>query len=493
MKIARHLWVLVILIGLIIVNCREEAVFTNNPNDQPRFSLDTLRFDTVFTERGSVTRSFKIYNPHSQSLAIEKVSYRGGAEGKFRMNIDGFQGPEITDIEIAPKDSTYAFIEITIDPDLPVSESPFIIEDALVFETNGVQKLVFLEAWGQNANYIPGVNQNNAISLLSCNNQTVVWDDPKPYVIFGALIIDSCGLEISAGTRIFVHGGFGQVDDLIFNGGIVLVERSGVIRSLGEPDLPVEWSTDRLEESFQDDPGQWSGIRILSGSKGNVFRSNIIRNSIIGIEVDSSANLILDKTAIHTTAGTGLIGVHANISALNCLFANNGTSSFEALHGGDYLFDHCTFANFGTDRPALSLANFRCLDVPSCSNVLVNDLDFKAVNCIVTGSLDDEISLSNIDVLSGQSSGVEFSYNFDHCIVAVDEITEDYPDFFDHCNSCFEWERNQALFINIDNINYDLDSLSVAQNRGLKSGVSDDLLGRSRDSEPDLGCYERQD
>lgn len=42
------------------------------------FSLDTLTFDTVFTNLGTATRRFKVYNPHNQIIRINNVFLGGG-------------------------------------------------------------------------------------------------------------------------------------------------------------------------------------------------------------------------------------------------------------------------------------------------------------------------------------------------------------------------------------------------------------------------------
>lgn len=476
----------------LLSNCREEQVFSNSPGEQPQFSVDTLMFDTVFTERGSITRYIRVYNRHDNAMRIERVYLEEAENSRFRINVDGTQGPEVNNLEIAPGDSAYVFVEVTIDPNEPVSSSPFVIEEQLVFSTNEQDRKVLLQAWGQNANYVPLVNGNNSIAVLSCGNSTVEWNDPKPYVIFGALVVDSCALEIAAGTRVYVHGGISVVDDLIFNGGFLFIGKKGSLRSLGTANAPVIWTTDRLEESFQDDAGQWAGIRILAESKGNVFRNSVIRNSILGIQVDSAAELELEQSMIHTTSGSGLIGVAATISATNCLFANNNQSAFEAVQGGNYSFDHCTFANFGTDRSAINLSNFRCLDLPACSQVLPGDLFFRCRNSIITGSLKDEIQLGHIDVLSGSATGTEFDYRFEHCFVRVDEMLEDYPDFFDFCENCNDYDFGQDLFVSVDEVNYALDTLSRAIDYGADIGVADDIEGNPRDAAPDAGCYEYQ-
>src|SRR5690606_14362083 len=60
---------LVVAIALGMSACLDES-FTSDPADQPAFSTDTLSFDTVLTSISTVTRLFKIYNPHNRFLRI---------------------------------------------------------------------------------------------------------------------------------------------------------------------------------------------------------------------------------------------------------------------------------------------------------------------------------------------------------------------------------------------------------------------------------------
>ena len=64
---------LLFALGLLIWNgCRDrEDDFITDGSVELRFSLDTLRFDTVFTELGSATRYFKVYNPNSRPLRLD--------------------------------------------------------------------------------------------------------------------------------------------------------------------------------------------------------------------------------------------------------------------------------------------------------------------------------------------------------------------------------------------------------------------------------------
>jgi hypothetical protein len=148
------------LASILFQNCRKE-VFTTDPNQLPRYSTDSLRFDTVFTSLGSATRLFKIYNPHDKFLKIERAYILNGESSFFRVNIDGVSGSDIRNIEIGPNDSIYVFCEVTVDPNLPLSLSPFIIIDSLVFEVNKIKQRVVLEAWGQDANYFPSKHKSH--------------------------------------------------------------------------------------------------------------------------------------------------------------------------------------------------------------------------------------------------------------------------------------------------------------------------------------------
>ncbi|MBK7634969.1 MAG: hypothetical protein IPJ13_12280 [Saprospiraceae bacterium] len=145
----------IILFGIIlsISACRKDDYYESN-DVKLRFSVDTLRFDTVFTSLGSATRSLKVYNPKDQPIKVD-VTLKNQNNRFFRINADGIKGPVVKNIEIGSRDSIYIFVETTIDPNQPLSISPFVIEDHLDISVNGNTQKLYLEAWGQNANYVP--------------------------------------------------------------------------------------------------------------------------------------------------------------------------------------------------------------------------------------------------------------------------------------------------------------------------------------------------
>lgn len=483
--------VLILIMFSIICNaCRKESFYIDGTASIAP-SADTLLFDTVFTSIGSATRSLKIYNYEDQPVLL-KIRLEQSSNKFFRINVDGYQGPNIASVEIGAKDSIYIFAEVTIDPDLPLSISPFIVEDKIIITQGGRDIDIVLLAFGQNANYIPGVNRKGVISILSCELNSVQWDDPKPYVIYGILLIDSCRLEIQEGTRLFIHGGLVKNQDFFYNDGLILVLRDGSIDIKGSFERPVVIQGDRLEKTFSNIPGQWSGIRILSESKNNVIRNAIIRNSIVGVRVDSAAHLNIYNSIIENTSASGLIGVNSSIYGENLLVHTNGGNALQLTFGGNYEFNYCTLTNYNTNIEALRFDNFLCVSPPFCEDRYEPSFgSLKMTNCIIVGRTDDEISFS--DFFKGGEPDF-FKYSLSNCVVKIKDLIKPnaFPNFFDNCSDCYKLQSEDKIFSNINLNDFRLDSMSVAIGKGKPiNGISTDITGKIRKTDkPDIGCFE---
>ena len=481
-----------LVIGLALTFCQKER-FTTDAADQLGFSTDTLRFDTVFTELGSATRILKVYNTHKKSIRISRIFLENGASSRFHLNIDGISGGDQTDIEIAPNDSLYIFAEVTINPDLPPAASPFVLDENLVFETNGNTQKVVLEAWGQNAVYLPSRWGAGGVAAYGCNGGEWVWDDPRPYVIYGILVIDECTVRIPAGQHIYVHGGLAkEVTDTSvyrYNDGFLAFVGQGKLIVEGTLDKPVIFESDRLEPEFDDVAGQWTGLWLQAGTRGHQIDYCIVRNSIIGIRVDSAAELTLRNSQIYHTASSGLIGVHAKITADNCLFYSNVGYSIQLEYGGDYSFNYCTAANYGVNGEALRMGDALCLD-EACQTYDAYLLHVRFKNCIIVGGRTDQITL-----FDRVGDGSLMDYRFENCIVRVKDLIKPNasPEFLDYCQPCLNVDGSETIFIDPNRDMYRLDTLaSVANKYALPlPGIDKDLDGKQRDgSTPDAGCYE---
>ncbi|MEM9823308.1 MAG: hypothetical protein AAF985_19660, partial [Bacteroidota bacterium] len=343
-------------------------------------------------------------------------------------------------------------------------------------------------------NYIPSQFGNGGIAVLDCGGGEVIWNDPKPYVIFGILVIDNCTLTIPAGTKVYVHGGLATFIDTeqdslrqFYNDGRIIVTDRGRLNIQGTEDEPVVIQGDRLEEEFGDESGQWFGIVLSAGSRNNTFNYATVKNSVIGVAVDSAAELTARYSQFYNTTSNGILGIHSRIVAENCLIYNNSSTGVRLTYGGEYDFTYCTIASYGVDASSLSLSNLLCLDFPLCNEITLNDLSANFKNCIIAGSRRDEISLiENFDRA--------FAYQFENCVVKVDEILmeDQYPNFLNDCINCVALTNDDALFTDTDLNDYHLDTLSVAEEKAMPLPTFIiDLDGEPRDVDrPDIGCYE---
>lgn len=450
------------------------------------FSQDTVFFDTVFTTKGSATRLLKVENEASEGISAD-ISFEN-PNTVFRMNVDGVTGEAFTNVNIPAKDSIYIFLEVTIDPDQPLSVSPFVIEEKLLFETEFAQQEVVLTAWGQNANYITPEANKGRIALLSCDFGEQVWDDPKPYVIYGVLVVDSCNIIWPKGARIYVHGGVINNEIGIYNDGLVFFGANGSLEARGEVDDPVIVQGDRLEPAFDEIPGQWSGLRFSAGAECNLEHTQIL-NAINGLVLDSASNASLNACQIINSGGIGLAARHAELQATNCLIANGSVHPVQLTFGGNYAFNFCTIVNYGNISFSFLANNFTCYD-DQCDEVAFNDLQLTVKNSIISGSTADQLALIN-----GEESEVRFNLDLSYNLVRIEDLLENDPDFFETiCEPCWNFDQGEALFENPDELNFRLDSLSQASDLGeFDPDVPVDILNVMRDRmNPDLGCFERE-
>jgi hypothetical protein len=178
-------------------SCKKEN-FNESASAELKFNTDTILFDTVFTTIGSTTQALKVYNNYDKSIRISQIRLEGGSSSQFRINVDGTDGYQHSDIEILPNDSIYIFVEVTVDPGN--SNLPFIIEDNIVFNLNGNEQEVNLAAWGQDAYFHGGLGE---LFILEPNE---IWNNDKPHVIYGIVAVDEGNsLIINAGTRVYCH------------------------------------------------------------------------------------------------------------------------------------------------------------------------------------------------------------------------------------------------------------------------------------------------
>ena len=101
-----------------LVACSDNDSFTTSPNALLSFSTDSVKMDTVFSNIGSKTYDFWVYNYSSDGLRLRSVRLKQGNQTGYRVNVDGIYldntyGSVITDLEIRKNDSIRVFVELT--------------------------------------------------------------------------------------------------------------------------------------------------------------------------------------------------------------------------------------------------------------------------------------------------------------------------------------------------------------------------------------------
>ncbi|MFM7016167.1 MAG: hypothetical protein ACKOX3_07565, partial [Bacteroidota bacterium] len=231
MKSILQYFAFIILSALLLFTgaCKKDELLTSG-DVQLRFSDDTLMYDTVFATIGSVTKNLRIYNDYDQPINISNIRLAGGNSSYFRMNVNGLPGRNFDNIELSAGDSLWIFVEVTVDPNQ--QSLPYIIEDSILFETNGRKQVVNLVAWGQYAIFFVA---NETLNIKDNNGKTIGqikyhvipddsldWNSQYPIVIYGgfALVDSSTTLQISEGTQIHFSNNAGL---WVYKGGKLLV------------------------------------------------------------------------------------------------------------------------------------------------------------------------------------------------------------------------------------------------------------------------------
>lgn len=469
------LTLIILSLAFFITACKKDS-FITSPDAQVTITVDSLKYDTVFTTTGSITQSFKIINGNDQKLNISSVKLIGGSSSAYKINVDGIVGPEVSNIEVAANDSIYVFVSVVINQNM--DNLPFIVQDSIKINYNGNDRWVQLEAWGQNAHFL----RNKVITL----DET--WTNDLPYVILGYLDVDTNKmLTIEKGCRIYVHA----------NAPIIV---DGTLRINGEKDTidRVYFRGDRLDDPYKDFPASWPGIFFTESSKDNVLNYVVLKNSYQAIAAQDLASnapnpkVTLNQCIIDNAYDAGIITLNSSVAATNCLVSNCGKNVY-LLKGGDYQFTHCTVASYSNDLilhrdPVLFVSNY--ISVNNVPQTATLNALFR--NCIFWG--DGGLMDDSDEVVIAKFGNTSFAVNFDRGLwsvpntnpstiagVTTTQMINGQPPQFDSTNVSKRY------------YDFHLQATSPAINKGVSTSIAMDLDGKPRAvGLPDLGCYEKQ-
>ena len=461
--------------SLFSLQCKKE-ITTTSSSAKLTFSGNLIFFDTVFVTRGSSVRIFVVHNNNNQAV-VTNIKLQGSYTSPFEINVDGGPGTVFNNIKIPAKDSIYVFTQVNINP--LDSNNPMVIQDSLVFTTNGNIQSVHLLAYGWNAYYYyPNITPKNgpAYGLVKCGD---VWKSDKPHVIFGYLLDTAgCTLTIEAGTHVYFHDSATLYID-------------GSLKVLGTAAQQVTFQGDRLEPDYKYLPGQWGEIFLAPGSTNSKISWAVIQNGTTGIQADTVGNipptLAMDHTIIKGMSSYGLLAEGATIVANNCLIADCQYGCLLMEYGGTYTFNQCTFADYwGVDNSygqrTTALLNMNNYYVSGMQTIYrpINKAFFG--NCIIYGALNEEITFD-----SASSNNDLMNYYFENCVIKTQHI---FPN--NHFDTVI---GNDPSFYNPSADNYQVNNGSPAignGNNAIGAKYDTDLNGTITNTPPyTIGAYQK--
>jgi len=478
-QISYLLFFFLLFFSAVFSSCRKDVITDDNPSLMLSFSNDSIIFDTVFTTLGSATQTLMVYNPSANRVKISNLQLAGGQNSYYRVNVDGMAGSSFTDIEINGGDSIYIFARVTIDP--TNINNPFVVEDSLMFLTNGNQQKVKLVAWGRNANYILADTYSTGFppyKIVADSLETVTWTSEKPYVIYGYAVINSYGeLIIEEGTSVYFHEGSG-----------LWAYVDGVLKVKGTLENPVYFGGDRLEEFYSDIPGQWDRIWLMEGRTGfdHEISNALIENGFIGVQTESFLRTTENKLKLHNVTirnmtGMGIFSRVFAIEGTNTVLANCGGYCMALTGGGFYDFRQSTIANYWKysirNTPAVYINNFL---VDTNDNPVPISMNYTLANSILYGFNQNEFETEMVD-------GADSLYYLTNTILKSNLNTSNTENY----NQVLK--NQDPKFVNYQENDYRLDTLSPAigfGNPDIAATVPLDILGNSRLESADVGAYE---
>ncbi len=424
-------------------------------------------FDTVFSQVGtnrplSITKQLWVVNHNTKGVKTT-IRIAGNQYGLYKINVDGQPATVISNKEIRGNDSIVIFVQVYLNA--VNQNTPFIVTDQLLFETNGNMQDVDLVAYAQDAHYL-----NNEV--LDCNNGNLHWTAEKPYVIYDSILVPKgCVLTIDAGTKIFSH-----------NASSILVAGTLVVN--GTQANKVVFEGDRLDGDYRNRAGQWGGIHFLSSSTDNIISHAEIKNGLIGVRVDSlslnqNPKLLLRNSSIQNMSSVGLLGYTANITAINNQIVNCGQFTFYGRFGGTYSFYHNTFAaypvNFNRQNEQFLLDNSP-LQNEKGQITGVYALNAILVDNIIYGSEEEELILNNNPL--GGTFGLTFQNNLLRTKITALNVNNNIL-------------NKDPLFVNVQENNFQLNENSPAKGKGVFINIPSDLNEKPRSiTTPTIGAFE---
>ncbi|BDD06304.1 hypothetical protein [Aureibacter tunicatorum] len=461
-KIVYLFFTFALLATIQLTSCNPESEeFAPSVSTAISFSSDTVSFDTLITNQLSVTHRLKIYNSNKSATLIKKIGMRSMEQTPYEVIINGIPSHTLENQKLFGNDSLMVLFSVTI----PESEDsyPFKVEDFLDIEFDSFSRSIPVLAWGENTNQIEG---------QSHITENTTWDDSKPYMLNDTLWIDQgATLSIASGVKIYGND----------NTAIIV---NGSLEAIGTYESPIQFTSWRQDDRYEDMFGQWGGIYFSENSKNNKFENVKIRNAQNGIISDDNSDISLHNTVIENMTYNGVMNTNGVINASNTVINNCGDYCIKST-GGTIDLKHSTLANF-----------YYNLLVPgrNTHNALVLIEDQSIQEDGTTSNYTVKLNLENniIACSSWQESIILNFINEGHETNIINNLINSRDEEMLNGNHASDFSM-ESLFTTPEEYNYTLNAEiedHPATNKGNDIGIPVDLANINREYPCSLGAFE---
>lgn len=479
------------LILSLVTACSDDDSFSTSPHHLLTFEKDTLSLDTIFSTIASPNRQAMVYNNSGDGIRISDVRLESGSRSPFRVNVNGTYitsspNDPVDNLELRNGDSIRVFVEVTTRNN--GDTLPKLVSDNLVFtlESNVVQKLA-LNVWSWDADLLRKARFSKDTTIANVNG--------RPIVIYDTLTVDSgVTLSVAPSTTLYFHDGAGM-------------NVKGTLKLNGEKDREVTLRSDRLDRmvsnlTYDNNPGQWGGIRFANSSYGNEIHYTDIHSGTNAILCDSSdtnnPKITIDHSTIHNMEGYGIMAQNCEIKMENTLVSNARRGCLAFL-GGKIDLNHCTIVQyypFDANRGAALYFAHR-------ADTMSYPLHLNVKNSIIKGYADDVISWTENkegDTLRAEFSNSilrtftdkDYEYMFKDCVLEepTDTLLQgaSFFELFDTNNFFYNFKPKRTLG-STEIVN------PAINHANSETTLPDDRNGlpRREEGNHDAGCYEQEE
>ena len=457
-RLPRSLW-LCGLTSCLLACYPEEQRIDLDPSSALFFSKDTLNFDTLISGVRSPSQALRLHNPNEGSVKIKQLWLERGTSSPFIFWINGPPVRSLEDLHILGRDSVFLVIEAQIQG--KGRANPVKEEDKLWVRSLAGLQHISLKVWARDAIHS---------QRLVIRSDTYWSERAAQHIEEELQITEGATLRIGPGMHLFF-----SVAAQLHVKGRLLVE--------GTQEAPVVFTSVRQDGNYRHTPGQWKGLIFNTHNEESVLHHARISNAEIGvrlghpdrtegvpIRIGYSILRHMSQGAILAYGGRTFVHNTLIYNAKNFLVAHRG--------GGHHRYLHCTLSNYPSSFVEVG-ASMQITDVLPTSPQTIRSLELYVQNTILWGALEEELRLS----LRGEQL-----LHIEHSLFRSASGEQ-----LDVGNNLWKNSYNYPKFVNAEEYIYSLQKDSPARNAAKifpDTEHQQDLEGKARDMQPDIGAYE---